>query len=512
MTSHSENTKRIAKNTLMLYARMLFSMLVSLYTSRVILNALGVEDYGIYNVVGGFVAMFSMISGSLSASVSRFLTFELGKNDIEGLKKTFSTSIFIHILLAFIILLFAETLGVWFMNEFMTIPTNRLCAANWVFQASVFSFIVGLLSVPYNASIVSHERMGTFAYIGILAIVLRLVAVLFVAYSPFVFDRLIVYSIAVVCIGLIIQSVYFFYCRSHFIECRGKLQYDKGYWKNMITFAGWNFIGSSSGLLKEQGVNVLLNIFIGPIINAARGIATSVNNAVCAFSSNFMTALNPQVTKSYAAGDKDYAFSLVERGARFSFYIILLLAMPVLVETDYVLTLWLKNYPEHTVNFVRLVLILSLCDVLSRTLITLQLATGNIRNYQLVVGGVQLLNFPISYLFLKIGFAPEVTFVIAIFISCICLILRLKFLQVMVGLPIGRFLRNVCLRAIGIFALASLVPIILHENLPFGWGRFIVVAFLSSFCVCFFVYKIGCIKSERVYIYNKVVSLKRFFK
>ena len=396
MTSHAENTKRIAKNTLMLYVRMLFSMLVSLYTSRVVLNTLGVEDYGIYNVVGGFVAMFSLISGSLSASVSRFLTFELGRGDMDRLKEIFSTSLMIHLVLAGIVFILAESIGVWFLNTQMTIPPERLYAANWVFQASVLSFMFGLSSVPYNASINSHERMTAFAYIGILDVVLRLLIVLFIAYAPFQFDRLIVYSLLLVAVWISLQCVYLWYCRKNFEECRQfRLHFNRKYLKDISGFAGWNFIGSSSALLKNQGVNLLLNIFIGPIVNAACGIAAQVNGAICAFANNFMTAVNPQLTKSYASGDKEYMFSLSERSTRFSFYIILILAVPIMLEADFVLTLWLKQFPEHTVNFVRLVFLLTLCEVLSSTLITIQLATGKIRNYQIAVGGMKMMNFPL---------------------------------------------------------------------------------------------------------------------
>lgn len=511
MDSHAENTKRIAKNTLMLYVRMLFSMLVSLYTSRVVLNTLGVEDYGIYNVVGGFVAMFSLISSSLSASVSRFLTFELGRGDMERLKETFSTSLLIHLVLAGIVLVLAETVGIWFLNTQMTIPAERLYAANWVFQASVLSFMFSLSSVPYNASITSHERMSAFAYIGILDVVLRLLIVLFIAYAPFLFDRLIVYSLLLVCVGMSLQCIYLWYCRKNFEECRFRLHFNKKRWKEMSAFAGWNFIGSSSGLLKDQGVNVLLNLFVGPVANAARGISASVNTAVCSFANNFMVALNPQITKSYASDDRDYMFSLSERGSRFSFYIILFFALPILLETDFVLTLWLKQYPEHTINFVRLVLILSLCEVLSNTLITMQLATGKIRNYQIAVGGMQLMNFPLSYTCLKLGMVPETTYIVAIFVSLFCLALRLYFLRKMVGLSVKRYLKNVCVNVTCVLIFSSVIPLLIYCNMQYGWLRFVTVVSLCVTNVGMVTYFMGCNVSERSFIRNKVYALKTRF-
>lgn len=505
MVSHAENTKRIAKNTLMLYVRLMFGMVVALYTSRVVLNTLGVVDYGIYNVVGGFVAMFSMISGSLSGSVSRFLTFELGRGDMERLKITFATSLLIHVALAFIVLILAETLGLWFLNHQLTIPADRLYAANWVFQASVISFMFSLFCVPFNASITSHERMTAFAYIGILDTVLKLLIVLFIAYSPFHFDRLIVYALLLVVVSVSLQGVYLWYCRKHFEECRFRFRFNKKCWKEMSAFAGWNFIGCSAALLKDQGVNILLNLFVGPILNAARGIAGSVNGAVSAFAGNFMTALNPQITKSYAAGDKGYTFSLVERGSRFSFYILWVLALPILFETDFILTLWLKQYPEHTVNFVRLILILTLCDILSNTLITLQNATGRIRNYQLAVGGFLMLNFPLSYVCLAAGLSPESTYVVAIAVSLGCLFLRLIFLRRMVGMSIVGFLRRVVLNVIVVSVTAIVVPLLLQQIFTTnGWGHFVVMVVACVLCSMLSICVLGCTQSERQFIFQKL--------
>lgn len=508
---HAENTKRIAKNTLMLYVRMLFSMLVSLYTSRVVLQALGVEDYGIYNVVGGFVAMFSLISSSLSSAVSRFITFELGRGDLQRLRDTFSTSLLIHFSLAAVVLVLAETVGVWFMNTQMTIPLARLTAANWVFQGSVASFVFSLVSVPYNASIVAHERMSAFAYIGILDVVMRLLIVLLIAYVPLPFDKLVVYALLLVAVNIALRQIYWWYCRRNFEECRLSWHFNKQCWKEMGGFASWNFIGCTAGLLKDHGVNILLNIFMGPVVNAARGIAMSVNSVVGSFAGNFMAALNPQITKSYASGDKDYTFSLVERGSRFSFYIMLVIALPILFETEFILDVWLGHYPEHTVNFVRLVLVLSMCEMLSNTLINLQLATGKIRNYQIAVGGMLLMNFPLSYLFLELGFKPEITMVVAIVVSLFCLILRLAFLKKMAGLPVMHFLKNVCLNVVVVSVASAIIPLLVQKFLGIaaGWLHFVIVAVVCVFCSAAAVCWIGCNKRERQFVFQKAISLRK---
>lgn len=455
--------------------------------------------------------MFSMVSSSLSSSVSRFLTFELGKGDTDALKRVFSTSMSIQLVLAGIIVVLAETIGLWFLNTHMTIPVNRLYAANWVFHASVLTFVVNLLSVPFSASIVSHERMSAFAYIGILDVVLRLLIVLFIAYSSLSFDRLIVYALFLVCVACIIQAIYWSYCTQRFEECRLRLSFDIGYWKEMSSFAGWNFIGSTAGLLKDQGVNILLNLFMGPIINAARGIANTVNNVLVSFATNFMTALNPQITKSYAVGDYSYMFSLVERGSRFSYYILLLFVSPVLFEADFVLTLWLGRYPDHTVNFVRLILIVTMCDTLSSTLIKVKQATGNIRNYQLAVGGLLLMNFPISYIFLRYGFPPEYTLVVALFVSVLCLFLRLLFIRKISGFSIKKYLYKVCWNILLVTFISLIIPFIVYTQMENNIIRFIVICILTTSCSLASIYFVGCRRKERQFIKEKLIYIEQIF-
>lgn len=483
---------------------MLFGMLVSLYTSRVVLQALGVEDYGIYNVVGGVVAMFSLLSGSLSAAVSRFLTFELGRNDLVRLRKVFSSALCVHALLALFVLVLSETLGLWFLNYQMNIPADRMIAANWVFQFSLFSFLLGLFSVPYNASIISHERMGIFAFVGIGDTLLQLGIVLFIAFGGICSDKLIVYASLLVVKGMLFQLFYFYYCRKSFKECRFKLSLDKQLLKEMTGFAGWNFIGASSAILRDQGGNILLNLFYGPALNAARGVANQVSNAIGSFVGNFMIALNPQITKSYAAAEYGYTFSLIFRGARFSYYLLLWLALPVLLNTQYILSIWLNVVPEHTILFVQLVLVFSMCETISNPLITVMLATGKIRNYQIVVGGLQMMNFPLSYIFLKMGFLPEIIVMVAISLSLICLGARLILLRDMIQLPVARFLRHVCGNIIVVTILSLTVPLYARWELPNN-----LFGFIFSCIICFgwggiILYRFGCSVSERKFLISKL--------
>ena len=369
----SENNKRIAKNTLLLYFRMLLLMVVSLYTSRVTLAALGVEDYGIYNVVGGVVAMFSMLSGSLSAAISRFITFELGRGDKERLKTVFSTSVNIQIGLAIIIMVLAEIGGVWFLNCKMNIATERLLAANWVLQCSIITFMINLISVPYNAAIIAHERMSAFAYISILETVLKLLVV-YLLYVT-LYDRLIVYAVLLCLVAIALRLIYGIYCKRNFEECTYHFIYDKSILRSMTGFAGWNFIGVASGALRGQGVNIVINLFCGAAVNAARAISFQVNNAVNSFASNFMTAINPQITKSYASGNYGYMMQLIFQGARLSYYLLLFISLPLILEADTVLKLWLEEVPEHTTLFVQLILVFGMEEALSNPLITAMLAT-----------------------------------------------------------------------------------------------------------------------------------------
>ena len=510
MTDKTQNNKRIAKNTLALYIRMLFMMIVSLYTSRVILHTLGVEDFGIYNVVGGVVSMFSVISGSLSAAISRFITYELGKGDKDKLIRIFSSSVTIQIGLGLIILVLAELVGVWFLNAKMNIPDSRIYAANWVFQLSILTFVINLVSVPYNAAIIAHEKMSAFAYISILEVMAKLVIVYLLIISPI--DKLIFYAILMAFVAFMVRFVYGYYCKRHFEECTYHFIFDKELLKKMFGFAGWNFIGAASAVLRDQGGNIVINLFCGPAVNAARGIAYQVNNAINGFVGNFMMALNPQITKSYASGDKDYMMTLIYQGARLSFYILLLLSLPVIINVHYILTLWLKIVPEHTTLFVQLVLIFAMSESISNPLITAMLATGKIRNYQIVVGGLQLMNLPISYILLRLGFIPETVLIVAICISQCCLGTRLFMLRSMIGLSIRQYLSRVYFNVLLVTVLSAIIPCVVFYHLNETFVNVMFICVVSVICTCIVIYYIGCNKQERQFILSKVKAVRRKLK
>ena len=506
MSDNSQNSKRIAKNTIMLYFRMLFLMVISLYTSRVILKSLGVEDYGIYNVVGGFVAMFSMISTSLAGAISRFITFSLAKDSPERVREVFSTSIIIQIALCILLLLIAETVGLWFINNKMVIPTDRLFAANWVFQISVLTTMIQLISIPYNGLIIAHEKMSAFAFIGIYEGITKLLIAYIIPYAST--DSLILYAILMCLLSVSVRLLYGYYCSKKFPETKLKFIWDKTLIKNMFGFAGWNFIGSTASVLRSQGINILINIFCGPAVNAARGIAMQVNNAISGFCSNFTTAVRPQITKSYAVGEKDIYENLVMKTSKLSFLILMVLCIPLIVESNYIINLWLVEVPEYTIEFVCIILLLTMVDSFSGPLTHLLLATGNIKKYQLVTGGILLLNFPLAYILLKLGFSPVSTVLSTIAISIVCLFVRLLFLKNMLQFPIRKFFTNVILKSIIVFSLCFLFIIPIKYFIPSDNFKKFATNLVLTGIICVLVsYFFGLTKSEKTFILKPIKKI-----
>lgn len=509
------NGKRIARNTLLLYGRMLFLLVVGLYTSRVVLAALGFDDSGIYNAVGGVVASFAVISGALSAAISRFLTFELGKRDglsdspsgatgkDGSLSDVFSSSVMIMAVIAAAIVILAEAFGPWFIKAKMTIPDGRMTAAMWVFQFSLATFVINLISVPYNAAIIAHERMKAFAYIGIFEGLGKLAVALLLLTAKS--DRLIFYAALMCAVAVCVRLAYSIYCR-RFDECRVRPRFDWPLMKKMFSFAGWNFIGASSAVLRDQGGSILINIFSGPAVNAARALAVQLSGAVQSFVTNFMTATNPQITKSYASGERDYMMKLIYKSAKFSFFLLLVIAVPVIFNIDFVLDLWLKDVPGHTNLFVILALLYAMSESVSTPLIVAMLATGDIKKYQIIVGGIQLLNIPVAWLFLHFGFPPEVVPAVALVLSQCCLAARLVLLRRMIGLEAGRFIREVYLRTLLTAVIAAAVPAALYfsNTCRNGWGWFIINGTVCLVWTAATIWFSGLSKGEKTFIINKL--------
>lgn len=507
----SNNNTRIAKNTLLLYVRMLFTMAVSLFTSRVILNTLGVEDYGIYNVVGGIVTMFSVLSGSLSASISRFITFELGKGNIERLKTIFSTGVNIQIGMSVLIIGIAEVVGIWFLNTKMNIPHERILAANWVFQCAIFTFVLNLLSVPYNAAIIAHEKMSAFAYISVIEVALKLIIVYMLLISPF--DRLETFAVLLLLVGVAVRFIYGYYCKRHFEECTYHFVIDKPIFKEMTGFAGWNFLGNGAYMLNTQGVNILMNLYFGVAVNAARGIATHVDATLKQFVNNFTTAVNPQITKSYAQGDLDYMHKLVCRSAKFSAFLMMFFSIPIILETQSILTIWLKIVPEYAAVFLQLIIISSFVDtVLANSLVTSMFATGNIKRYQVIVTTIGCLVFPFSWIAFKFGYPPEISYILYFIIYTILLGVRLYLLKDMVKLSVMMYVRDVLYRVLPVMGISFIIPMIIRFSMQEGWKRLVLLCVVSTIVTAIVEFRIGLTKKERAFIYNKVKEITKKIK
>lgn len=501
MTDTSANNKRIAKNTLLLYIRMLFLMAVSLYTSRVVLQALGVEDFGIYNVVGGVVAMFGFLNAAMSSSTQRYLTFELGRGDMSRLRTVFCTSVNIHALISLVIVLLAETIGLWFFYQKMIIPEERLNAAMWVYQFSVLSSVVMVMSVPYNASIIAHERMSAFAYISILEVLLKLLIVFLL--QVVCWDRLAFYAFLVFLVQLGIRFIYGIYCRKHFKETAFRWLWDKVMFREMLSFAGWNLWGNCAGVAFTQGINLLLNMFFGPVVNAARGIAVQVQSAVQQFSLNFQTAVNPQITKSYAVQDYGYMHSLIFRSSKFTFFLLLLLSLPVMLETGTILRLWLGTVPEYTVAFLRLMLCITVIDGVANPLMVSAAATGRVKVYQGVIGGMLLCILPVSYIVLKSGGSPVSVFVVHLCICLLAFVIRLLIIRPLVRLSLTAYLRQVVLPCLGVASVSLLLPFLSCQLLQETIGRFLLTCLICVACVSATAYRLGLTVAERQFVSNK---------
>lgn len=505
MTDNSASNKRIAKNTLLLYLRMMFIMCVTLYTSRIILKTLGVEDYGVYNVTGGVIAMFSFINNAMVSATQRYITFALGKGDENNLIKIFSSSIQIHALISFLIIIIGETIGLWFVLNELVIPEGRMSAAIIVYQCSIVASVVNIMSVPYNAAIIAHEKMSAFAYISILQVVLNLLIVYILLLTPI--DKLVLYAILYLCIQITIRYVYSLYCHRHFAETKYRHVIDKTMLKEMTGFAGWNFFGNIAHVLYTQGLNILLNTFFGPIVNAARGISVQVLSALGSFTSSFQVAVNPQITKSFANGDYQRMHDLMYKSARFSFFLLVLLAIPLFLEIDFVLKIWLTEVPDNTPIFVRIMLLNTLLGPFMNPCSIASQASGQIRKFQSYVGSTLLLIVPISYIVLKLGAPAYSVFVVHFFVECIAQTERMILLRNLVSLSIRKYIINTYMPCFIVLLIGIILPLYIHNLLIEGWNRLVCVSIINCLSYFFVVYLLGLKKDERDSINKKIIKI-----
>ncbi len=488
---------------------MFFSMIVSLYTSRLVLSTLGIVDFGIYNVVGGVVAMFGFLNSAMAASTQRFLTFEIGKENKKTLNNIFSISVNLHICISLIVLLLAETVGIWFLNNKLIIPPDRIVAANWVFQFSIFSLIITILSVPYNALIIAREKMNIFAYIGVLEVFLKLAIVYLLIISDF--DKLILFGALILIVSLIIRILYQVYCRNKFLESHYKFYWDKNLFKEMGSFAGWNLFGVFAGLAQDQGINIILNIFFGPVVNAARGIGAQVNNAVSKLVISFQTAIYPPITKAHASKNTLTQNRLVFSSSKFSFFLLLLFSLPLILQADIVLGLWLIEVPVNAVLFVRLGLINIMIGAISGSLQILAQATGKVRKYQITVSSILLMDLPIAYLLLWLGFDLTVMLFSTIIISIIALIARLYILKHLVSFSVSAFINEVINPILLVSVFSSILPVFCMYYFELVWIRFFLVVVSAIISTFIFVWIIGITRNEKeiiISLMNQILKRK----
>lgn len=494
------NTARLAQNTLFLYGRLLVVMLISLYTSRLVLEYLGVSNYGIYNVVAGIVTMLTFLRGTLAGSIQRFLAISIGKNDADDLSKTFSISVNVQIFASLLFIVIIETIGIWFLNYKMDIPHDRLGAANWVLQCALFSVILTFCGLPYNSAIIVNERMNVYAIFSIIEVVLKLVFVIVLKYISG--DVLIYYAFLMLLVTLIDQFLNFGYCKLNFKNLKyTKIEKFTAHFP-LLKFSVWNTFGSLAVLFRTQGLNVLLNLFFGTIVNAAVGVATQIYSAISGLTSNFMMALNPQIYKSYAEGDQEYFSNIIFKGSKFSFFLMLLVAFPIMLEITPILHFWLVDVPPLTSVFSIIIILIGLIDCISTPLITGALAHGNIKNYQIVIGTTILFVLPIGFIALKLGAQPYTVYTISLIISCVSLFLRLLFLKRMINFPVQKFLAKVLSRIILVTLISIPVPIVLKNILPDNFLSFVIVVISSMILILGTSLYIGFNRSERTGFFN----------
>ena len=501
MTDNSQNNKRIAKNTLMLYIRMLLIMVVSLYTSRVILQALGVEDFGLYNVVGGVVVLFTFINNAMVTSTQRFLNFEIGRNNLDEAQKVFSASLNIHAIIAGVFLLLAETVGLWFLNRYIQIPEGREVAANWVYQFSIIVSILNIIRSPYNAAIIAHEHMSFYAYVSIIEIILKLAIV----YMVYLFsDRLVAYAFLMMMVTLIVLGAYYIFCKKKYAICKYKFEYNKKRYMALASFSGWSLFGSLANMGASQGINIILNMFFGVAVNAAMGIANQVNAAVYQFVSSFQTAFNPQIIKSYAAGDRTYFISLIMNTSRYSFLLLFLLALPIYICCPEILSIWLGTVPEYAVEFCRLMILFLLIDAVQGPLWVSAQATGKIRNYQILMSVLILLNLPITYVLLIFFKKPEIALIVRVAVNFITAVARVIYLNHLYDFPIGRYMKDVILKCLMVMVISYPIPYLIHRMMGTTLTDTFANVFIALVCAIVFITLIGLRSKERILIISKM--------
>lgn len=499
------DNKRILKNTLLLYVRMFITLSISLFTTRIIFQVLGISDMGIYNIVGGVISMLGILTNTMAGSSQRFISYELGKGQLSSMKNVFSSILLIHTILAFVLLVVAEVFGTWFVNTQLVIDESRMYAANWVYQMSVLTFVIGILTVPFTASIMAHEKMGIYAYFSILDVIMKLVIIYVLIYVDG--DNLIWYSVLLAIASLLSSSINIIYSYRKFEECCFKFYYDKGLFKSIFAFSGWNLMGQGIIISNAQVVNILLNLFYGTAVNGARGIAQRINDVVVQFVYQFQTALKPPIIKSYAANEVQRSSQLIVSGMKMCFLLMMILSMPIIICTDEILTLWLGESPDYTSNFVRLLIIDTLIDTMTGPIEAGINATGHIKKIRIYTSLVLLVIIPVSYILLKIGFSPYWVLLTNVITTIITLLIRIKILSDMFSLHPMLIIRQTLVICYLTFLLSLLLPLLIYNYMDCGlYAKTAITLVCSLLAAIIFSYLIALNRQERIFINNAIVQ------
>lgn len=515
MPEVSENNKRIAKNTMFLYFRMFVTMVITFYATRVVLRVLGASDYGLYNAVGGIVSMFSMFGTTLTAGTQRFMNVAMGENDDLKLKQTFSIALGLHLAIIGILLIVGETFGLWFLQTQMNIPEGREIAAFWVYQFSVFAFLCNLFQVPFSSCLIAHEEMNMYAYMSIYDALMKLLVIFLIQLISF--DKLILYACFILIIHVSANVIYIYYCKKRFEECSFKVLWNKKLAKQIIEYSGWNIFGTGLSFFTGQGINIVLNIFCGTIVNAARGLAITVNTAIVQFCSNFQVAVNPQIVKNYAAKEYEKMYSLIVNNARIVEYLYLLIAIPAFLEIEFILDLWLGEgaYPEVTPVFLRIILIQSAFQVVNRPMVTAVHASGKLKWPNLTAGLSLMMMLPVSYLILKCGGTATLVFAVCAFMWTFDNIWDIYWPHKYVGIPVGMILKKIYLNIIIGLIPMFLIPFLFSRFIPFGNEivKFFSVCFVSVVTSTIVIYLWGLTPGMRSLVNAKLhIKNKNGFK
>ena len=504
-----ESNKRILKNTVYLYIRHIVIMALAFISTRIVLEKLGVDDYGIYNVVGGFVALFTVLNNVLQSATRRFLALAIGKGELSLIKRTFDTSLVMHIFIAAVVVFFLETLGLWLLNTTLNIAPERMWAANWVFQFSVLNVIISITQTPYTAVVTAHEHFNVYAFMSIFDVVGKILILFLLVYLPF--DKLVVYAALKLSISLLGRMIYRIYCVRSFDECKSfKFSLDKPLFKEMVNFSGWDSLGNVTTIVNSQGITLMLNMFFSTAVNASRGIATTVTSTVSQFVLGFVVAAEPQLAKFYAAGDKDHFERLIFNVTQMTLFLLAVVAVPIWMELDFVLRLWLGTIPDYTPEFVKITILVCFITYSNSMVLKGNVAIGRVKQITMYMAPIMLTDLPLVFLVLELGWSPVAVYWVGMVPCLLRLFVDLYILTKYADFPWRKYVTTVFLKNLVLVGVSCIIPYLVRQQMPEGWQRFFIVSCVSVVCTVVIMYFFALNRESRQLVQQKVLG--RFIK